>query len=160
MLAEIEPSLHGRRTGDVTASITSAVRDWAQANGWSSLTEVPVVMPNDPTNMSRRQGLYDIVIERSGLPDLVIEIDRANKRWSAKKLGFAADRGMEAVWVRWSGRPPTPDLVPDGVVVIRISVRAVRQTSEHPRGKLRGRRRDPLDGPQETERRGGREVKS
>jgi aspartokinase len=69
MLAEFEPSLHGRRTSDVTASITSAVRDWAQANGWSSLTEVPVVMPNDPKDVPRRQGLYDIVSERSGLPD-------------------------------------------------------------------------------------------
>lgn len=139
-LAEIESSLHGLRTSEVTASITSALRDWARENGWSSRIEVPVVVPDGRTTTSRRRGLYDLVIGRPNLPDLVIEIDRANKRWSAEKLGYAVDRGMEAVWVRWSGRPPTPDLVPDGVVVMKLDVRAVRQTSEYPRGVLRGAR--------------------
>lgn len=141
VLAELEPRLHGLRTGQVTTNITAAVLDWAVANGWSSRAEVPVLVPDEVTNVSRRRGLYDIVIQRPGMTDLVIEIDRANKRWSAEKLGLAAARGMEAVWVRWSGEPPTPDLVPDGVAVIKLAVRAVRQTSVYPRGWLRSRRR-------------------
>ncbi|MFE7504365.1 hypothetical protein [Promicromonospora sp. NPDC057488] len=140
MLKELEPRLHGLQTSQVTARLTGAVRDWADANGWLSRAEVPLLVPDDVTNVSRRRGLYDLVIERPGTIDLVVEIDRANKRWSAEKLGLAAAQGMEAVWIRWSGEPPSADLIPDGVIVIKLAVRAVRQTSAYPRGWLSRRR--------------------
>lgn len=117
------------------------VREWAASNGWWSRFEVPVAIPDAAEKLSRGRGLYDVVVERPAMRDLAIEIDRTNKRWSAEKLGIAVAQGMDAVWIRWSGEPPAPDLVPDGVVVVKISVRAVRQTSEFPRGWIsRGRR--------------------
>jgi hypothetical protein len=153
VLAELEPDLHGLPTGQVTARITDAVHDWAVGNAWSCRAETPVLVPDEVTTVSRRRGLHDLVIDRPGLADLVVEIDRANKRWSAEKLGLAAARGMEAVWIRWSGQPPPPDLVPDGVAVIKLTVRAVRQTSQHPRGWLSRRRQHTLPGEQPAESR-------
>jgi hypothetical protein len=70
-----------------------------------------------------RQGIVDIYIARPGQPrDLVIEIDRANKRWSARKLAYAVANGKAAIWVRWSGVGPPSAIVPGGVEVIYLDV--------------------------------------
>jgi DNA-directed RNA polymerase, sigma subunit (sigma70/sigma32) len=71
-----------------------------------------------------RQGIVDVYVARPGQPrDLVIEIDRGNKRWSARKLGYAVSNGKAAIWVRWSGLGPPSAIVPGGVEVIYLDVR-------------------------------------
>ncbi len=71
-----------------------------------------------------RQGYVDLYIARTGYRrDLVIEIDRANKVWSARKLGHAVEHGKAAIWVRWKGLAPSPEIVPPGVEVIHLGLR-------------------------------------
>ena len=52
--------------------------------------------------MNPRLGIVDVVISRGGeAPDIAIEIDSGDKRWSVKKLQYLARIGMRAVWIRW-----------------------------------------------------------
>jgi hypothetical protein len=63
----------------------------------------------------------DLYIARPGYRrDLVIEIDRGNKQWSAQKLGHAVAHGRAAIWVRWSGLAPRDEIVPAGVEMVYL----------------------------------------
>lgn len=115
----------------VTNTLTEAVMLWAHEQGWTVHLEVPLacvrgLYPGKP----ERQGYVDAVVTgRAGRPPLVIEIDRANKLWSALKLGAAADQGMTAVWVRWMRRPVPLAPVPAGVTLITVTVQVAARRS-------------------------------
>jgi 2-methylaconitate cis-trans-isomerase PrpF len=88
-------------TARMTRRITRAIGAWAIARGWSVRTEAHVAVAASATNRGQ-QGFVDVVIRRGGsVPDVAIEIDSADKPWSAVKLRHAAAAGMEAIWVRW-----------------------------------------------------------
>jgi len=97
---------------------------WAHLHGWRCLLEVPLpCLKGIDERRPDRQGVVDILISgRGGLPDLVIELDRADKRWSARKLAAAAADGMTAIWVRWGGRYPSRVPLPPSVTLIQIKI--------------------------------------
>lgn len=96
--------------GDVTAgtaALTEAIVRWACARGrgerrWKCHREVFVPVIREGGTLS---GIVDLVVERPGVPDLVIEIDSANKTWSAEKLRFVHQAGGVPIWVRWHRGP-------------------------------------------------------
>jgi hypothetical protein len=103
--------------------VTRAVVEWAESIGWLPVAEMPLAFLEDTPEYPGRQGIVDVFIARPGQPrDLVIEIDRANKRWSARKLGYAVANGKAAIWVRWSGLGPPSAIMPAGVEVIYLDV--------------------------------------
>lgn len=105
----------------VTRLVTRVVEDWAEGLGWLAVAEMPFDFLADTPERPGRQGYVDLYIARSGYKrDLVIEIDRANKVWSAQKLGHAVEHGKAAIWVRWKGLAPSPEIVPPGVEVIHL----------------------------------------
>ena len=90
----------GRSTSDTTAHITREIVRWAVSNGWTPRTEARVHAIDD--TLDPRLGFLDVIVRRgAGSPDLAIEIDSTDKRWSVAKLRHAAAAGMHAVWVRW-----------------------------------------------------------
>jgi hypothetical protein len=106
-----------------TKLVTRAVVEWAESIGWLPVAEMPLAFLEDTAEYPGRQGIVDVFVARPGQPrDLVIEIDRANKRWSARKLGYAVANGKAAIWVRWSGLGPPSAIVPGGVEVIYLDV--------------------------------------
>jgi Uma2 family endonuclease len=64
-----------------------------------------------------RYGRLDLVIWHPEFPDIVVEIDSANKRESALKLAFARDAGALPIWVRHGSGPFD---APDGCAVIDL----------------------------------------
>ena len=92
--------VEGRSTARMTAHITRQIVSWATARGWSPRTEARVHAPAAAGDA--RLGFVDVIVRRgSGVPDLAIEIDSADKPWSVDKLRHAAAAGMHAIWVRW-----------------------------------------------------------
>jgi hypothetical protein len=92
--------VEGRSTAQVTAYITREIINWAVAHGWSPRTEARVHAPSSAGDA--RLGFVDVIVRRgSGVPDVAIEIDSADKPWSLDKLRHAAAAGMHAIWVRW-----------------------------------------------------------
>ena len=92
--------LEGRSTALMTAHITRQIVAWAVSRGWSPRTEARVHAASAAGD--ERLGFVDVIVRRgSGLPDLAIEIDSADKPWSVDKLRHAAAAGMHAIWVRW-----------------------------------------------------------
>jgi Uma2 family endonuclease len=88
-------------TARMTRRITRAIGAWAIARGWAVKTEAPVAVAASETNRGQ-PGFVDVVIRRGGsAPDIAIEIDSADKPWSAVKLQYAAAAGMQAIWIRW-----------------------------------------------------------
>lgn len=84
-------------TAVVTARITRAVVEWAALRGWAPRTEARVGVGEQA-----RRGFMDVVVLRGpGQPDLAIEIDSTDKRWSVDKLRHAAAAGMHPIWIRW-----------------------------------------------------------
>ncbi|MFG1771735.1 hypothetical protein ACGFIX_19350 [Nocardia salmonicida] len=63
----------------------------------------------------------------------MVEIDRANKRWSLDKLVAEADAGNIALWVRWRGATliEVPSTV--GLVDIRATIGQLRSVDDGPR---------------------------
>lgn len=51
----------------------------------------------------QKQGRLDLVATFPDGSTLAIEIDRAFKNWSARKLRHAKAAGMVELWIRWSG---------------------------------------------------------
>ncbi|SMD27177.1 hypothetical protein SAMN05661093_10774 [Kibdelosporangium aridum] len=47
-------------------------------------------------------GQLDMVLTRTGSPDLVVEIDSAHQSRSMEKLQFAHAAGATATWIRWN----------------------------------------------------------
>ena len=92
--------VEGRSTALMTAHITRQIVAWSAAHGWSPRTEARVQALAAAGDA--RLGFVDVIVRRgSGLPDLAIEIDSADKPWSVNKLRHAAAAGMHAIWVRW-----------------------------------------------------------
>ncbi|MEO8274567.1 MAG: hypothetical protein ABI620_10915 [Chloroflexota bacterium] len=114
----------GMTSTAVTRLVTRAVEDWAEGLGWLAVAEMPFEFLADTPERPGRQGYVDLYIARTGYKrDVVIEIDRANKVWSAQKLGHAVVHGKAAIWVRWKGLAPSPEIVPQGVEVIHLGLR-------------------------------------
>ncbi|MET8759868.1 hypothetical protein [Lentzea sp. NPDC004782] len=93
-----------------TAELTELIVRWACASRraghrWICHREVFVPVIRESGSLS---GIVDLVIERPGLPDLVVEIDSTNKGWSAEKLQFAHRAGGVPIWVRWHRGPVRP----------------------------------------------------
>jgi len=88
-------------TGAMTTHMTRAILAWAVGKGWLVRTEARVIAPSE-TGGEALIGFLDIVIRRGdALPDVVIEIDSTDKKWSLAKLRHAARAGMHAIWIRW-----------------------------------------------------------
>ena len=105
-----------------TRLMTRAVVEWAEGLGWLPVTEMPLACIEDTPDYPGRQGYVNVYVARPGYrTDLVIEIDRTNKGWSAAKLGHCVRAGMTAIWIRWSGPGPMSGIVPAGVEVIFVS---------------------------------------
>jgi hypothetical protein len=109
--------------GGATRLVTRATITWADELGWLAVPEMPLAFLAATTEQPSRQGIVDLYIARPGYRrDLVVEIDRGNKQWSAQKLGHAVEHGRAAIWVRWSGPPPRDVIVPAGVEVVYLEV--------------------------------------
>lgn len=116
--------LEGLASTAATRLVARAVEDWAEGLGWWAVAEMPLDFLADTPERPGRQGYVDLYIAGPGYKrDLVIEIDRGNKRWSAQKLGHAVNHGKAAIWVRWKGRAPSLEIVPRGVEVIHLGLR-------------------------------------
>jgi hypothetical protein len=84
-------------TAAMTSRITRAVVAWAAARGWAVRTEARVGVGEEA-----RRGFVDVIVLRQpAAPDLAIEIDSTDKRWSVDKLRHAAAASMHPIWVRW-----------------------------------------------------------
>jgi hypothetical protein len=93
-------SVEGRSTRAITVAITREIVRWAISRGWSPRPEARVHAV--VCGQAARLGFMDVIVHRgSGVPDLAIEIDSADKPWSVDKLRHAAAAGMHAIWVRW-----------------------------------------------------------
>ena len=118
--------------GHVTRTLTAAIHRWADLNGWRCELEVPLAcLKGADAIRPGRRGVVDIVITgRGSMDDIVVELDRGNKLWSARKLTVAGQHGMIAIWVRWHGRDTHRVLLPPWVSVIRLDI-------EYPRPRRR-----------------------
>ncbi|MFE5501344.1 hypothetical protein ACFQ73_02180 [Amycolatopsis japonica] len=90
-----------------TAALTQVIERWAHAHGrggraWRCHREVFVPTIREGGSLS---GIVDLIIERPGLSDLVIEIDSTNKAWSGQMLSFVREAGGVPIWVRWHRGP-------------------------------------------------------
>lgn len=131
----------GMTSTAVTRLVTRVVEDWAEGLGWLAVAEMPFDFIADTPERPGRQGYIDLYIARTGYKrDLAIEIDRANKVWSAQKLGHAVEHGKAAIWVRWKGLAPSPEIVPQGVEVVHLGPGAAPEAvaAEPPAGQAEG----------------------
>lgn len=107
--------------GGATRLVTRATIAWAEELGWLAVPEMALAFLAGTPEQPSRQGIVDLYIARPGYRrDLVIEIDRGNKQWSAQKLGHAVEHGRAAIWVRWSGLAPRDEIVPAGVEMVYL----------------------------------------
>lgn len=107
--------------GGATRLVTRATIAWAEEFGWLAVPEMALAFLAGTPEQPARQGIVDLYIARPGYRrDLVIEIDRGNKQWSAHKLGHAIQHGRAAIWVRWSGLAPRDEIVPAGVEMVYL----------------------------------------
>ncbi|MFF2549069.1 hypothetical protein ACFVUY_41810 [Kitasatospora sp. NPDC058063] len=93
---------------------------WATRNGWQPERQAPAKRPED--------GEHDLLCRHPALPDLVIEIERGNRRATADKLARAAASGRVAIWLRWAG--PAPRAIPAGVLLIHLAVVPAARTGD------------------------------
>ena len=118
--------LDGKRASDITSIITDFIFRWAKNNGWNPRLEYYIKAYK--TKKSRRmiQGRVDIYIERLDGPDIVVEIDRANQKWSVQKLYYCRKiEGLEAIWIKW-GLPISLD-IPEEITAIHLNCRYHRE---------------------------------
>jgi hypothetical protein len=119
--ALFELDTHGLPTGATTTAITRAVARWASSRGWQARTEARVGLEADRATVPKL-GYIDVVVRRGGgMPDMAIEIDSEDKRWSLDKLRHAAAAGMHAIWIRWGDDEWAGAF--EGVDVIQLQVR-------------------------------------
>jgi hypothetical protein len=115
-------SVFGVPSAEITAHLTRAVSAWASERGWLAIPEMILPFLVDTPAAPGRSGRVDLYIARPGWRrDLVVEIDRTEKSWSAEKLRLASASGYKVLWVRW-GRsaavtrparlPPEVEFVP------------------------------------------------
>lgn len=107
--------------GGATRLVTRATIAWAEELGWLPVPEMALAFLAGTPEQPARQGIVDLYIARPGYRrDLVVEIDRGNKQWSAQKLGHAVEHERAAIWVRWAGLAPREEIVPPGVEVVYL----------------------------------------
>lgn len=121
---------------EITAHLTDAVSAWAADRGWVAISEMTLPFLVDNADAPGLTGRVDLYVARPGeQPDLIIEIDRTPKMWSAEKLRLAAASGYAVLWVRWGKAhwltrpvrlPPEVEMVP---VPLAPSVRDLRAAS-------------------------------
>ncbi|MFE4399084.1 MULTISPECIES: hypothetical protein [Streptomycetaceae] len=113
LAADLRKHVHFRSlpADQVREYLSRVVGQWATRNGWEPEREAPAERPED--------GEHDLLCRHSTLPDLVIEIERGNRRATADKLARAAASGHIAIWLRWAG--PAPRTVPAGVLLIHLA---------------------------------------
>lgn len=115
--------LDGLQPGGATRLVIRASVEWAESLHWLPVTEMPLAFLEDTREYPGRQGIVDLYVARPGYRrDLVIEVDRGNKVWSAAKLGHCVRHGRAAIWVRWSGPGAPAEIVPPGVEVIHLEI--------------------------------------
>jgi hypothetical protein len=85
------------RVPDMTWWMTAAIREWAHRLGWVPYGEVRLPLVGD----ERESGRLDLIVYRTRLPELVIELDSNNSPRSVAKLERARDLGALPVWIRW-----------------------------------------------------------
>jgi hypothetical protein len=88
-------------TKKITEKICSMI---AEADGKTSLEKEigPIAFKTKKGVLKYRSGRVDIFAEFNDGGKLFIEIDRANKKWSHRKLKHLQDMGNNVLWVRWS----------------------------------------------------------
>lgn len=107
---------------EVTRLLTHTIVDWGIAYGWMPALEVASrAVRGEGDGRRGHHGYLDIVLERWGLPPVVVEIDRGNKQWSVDKLEAERAAGSICLWVRWSKKTPT---APSGIEVVHVPVTA------------------------------------
>lgn len=120
----------GVPSGAVTTAVTEEIEELAREQGLSVRCEVPVPVPR---LVGRRDGRsrgqrVDLLISSAGKPSLYVEIDRAEKRESRRKLQWAVSQGADALWIRWGGSRDV-GVVDDGVRVVEPSWRRGRRVA-------------------------------
>ena len=120
--------VEGLPSGVATTMITEEIEQLAREQGLSVRREVRVPVPR---LVGRRDGRprwqrVDLVIEAPGRRPLYVEIDRAEKRESRRKLTWAVSQGADAIWVRWGGSRDVR-FVGDGVRVVEPRWRRARR---------------------------------
>jgi hypothetical protein len=91
----------GYNTADITQVITDLVQEWGQhdqTGPWRSHLEVA---PPFIVSTGALCGRFDVLLTRTGTPDVVVEIDSQHRSRSMEKLRFAHTAGATAVWIRW-----------------------------------------------------------
>ncbi|MFF2751746.1 hypothetical protein ACFVVA_40190 [Kitasatospora sp. NPDC058048] len=113
LAAELREHVHFRSlpADRIREYLSRVVGQWATRNGWEPEREAPAERPED--------GEHDLLCRHAALPDLVIEIERGNRRATADKLARAAASGHIAIWLRWAG--PAPRTIPAGVLLIHLA---------------------------------------
>lgn len=123
-------AVEGLSSPAITKAITGVIVELAREQGLKVRREVPVPVYRLVGRRDQRvwQQLVDLVISLPGSPPLYIEIDRAEKRESRRKLRWAVSQGYDAIWIRWGGSRDVA-VVDDGVRVVEPSW---RRTRRHP----------------------------
>lgn len=130
-----------RRTGYAlrgTARITRAVERVAVACEASVEREVRISLSRKVHRKDGREkdvfGHVDLLVTLADGTPVFIEIDRANKQWSLRKLVHCHEiPGTLCVWIRWKGRALAE--IPPGIDVIDIRKRRStlpRQSNSEP----------------------------
>ncbi|SHG22768.1 hypothetical protein [Streptoalloteichus hindustanus] len=109
--------LAGMTAPTATQVLTRRVVRWAQSRGWTVDLAAPG-RSTHPTSTGERQDRLDLVCARPLRPPIAIEIDRAGRLGSLRKLLAEAEAGSVALWVRWHGR--TRAAIPSQVGLVDI----------------------------------------
>jgi|TARA_B100000959_G_scaffold199113_1_gene208322 hypothetical protein len=117
--------LDAEKASDITAIITDFIYRWAKNNGWNPRLEYYIKAYRTTKSGRVYQGVVDVYIERFDGPDIVVEIDRGNKKWSVQKLNYCRIEGLEAIWIKW-GSPISLD-IPEGITAIHLNCRYRRE---------------------------------
>ena len=92
---------------EITRALTNLISTHLQSKGWAVSKEHGISLYRASKKKKGCEYLYqghiDLCAEKAG-KRLAIEIDRANKAWSLKKLEHCASNGYTAIWFRWRGR--------------------------------------------------------
>lgn len=113
----------------VTEFLVEAVTWWAQGAGWRAYRKARSVFPLPPP-FAHRHSYVDVGIARPGLPPIVVEIDRSDRKRTVDKLVAEAAAGRLAFWLRW-GTGPFTTIPPETVRLIRCPVVARRTSDGH-----------------------------
>jgi hypothetical protein len=86
-----------------TKAIIDEIKEFSDQKNWTASFEVDIgYIENSKTGIFRK-GRIDVLMVYNN-ERVVIEIDRANKRWSIDKLNYCHERfGWFPLWIRWKG---------------------------------------------------------